>query len=784
MRAAATKAKTQSRKVKKVGNEKRERSFAVIEFEQRKYKAFIDGINDINDLLDKHKLKKQFVMNNTSETNNIDVYMFQSDGYRKITWDIWIALLIIYSIISIPLKIGFQVDSTLDEKIFDYIVDCFFFLDILANFNTAVLENEKLVVDRKIIALKYFQFWFWLDLISSLPIDTFVELSFKSGNNGNGLTALRLIRIVRLIRLLKLVRVFRLRSITDHLESLQINPAILNVLKLLFQVFFIAHIVSCFWYFLTTGDVIGYNQNTGEKQQIHTWITDHPSIDNGDLGDKYVASLYWTVATMVAVGYGDIHAENIQERIFAIVIMLGGGILFGAIIGETIRVVEGRNPQAKFMKEKLNDLKGYLAEKAFPVALKKEAKIAYTYYLQKKISFGDQLFNDLPFNLLEKLVFKMFEREIACIKMFQTSDKLFVIKLVQCCQPIHCSLGDILYDFGDVTNDFVFIMKGLVSISTVESKTINILAGYATEGSYFMDFEYLMNTLSLARYQVVEQSNLFTIKYTVIAEACSDFVESGIELKEEIKRRYKCFKEILKLEPKITKTLSQSTYLGVFNDNNNVLTNEPKYQIEYTRPLVWIDGFQENTFARHRTNFDLKFFDENVSNKIRILVRNSSSKYDIIEIPQNELIKKYIVNPDGNMKRRWDGIMVVLILYSVLYIPVQIAFDDSAPSGTTIFDNIVDAFFISDIVISGRTAYYDDSEDAYMTDPLKIYNNYMKTWFLADFFSGVPFDSIVTDTISITSSSLVSLRLIKVIRYHHSYHYTFTFIITTISYNL
>ena len=63
--------------------------------------------------------------------------------------------------------------------------------------------------------------------------------------------------------------------------------------------------------------------------------------------------------------------------------MLGGGILFGAIIGETIRVVESRNPQAKFMKEKLNDLKGYLAEKAFPVVLKKEAKVAYTYFIKR-----------------------------------------------------------------------------------------------------------------------------------------------------------------------------------------------------------------------------------------------------------------------------------------------------------------------------------------------------------------------------------------------------------------
>ena len=123
MRAAAAKAKTQTRKVKRVSTEKRERSLAVIEFERLKYKTFINGINSIDDLLDKHKLQKRYTTRNTSEGNNIDAYMFQSDGYRKIGWDIWIALLIIYSIVSIPLKIGFQIESSLDEKIFDYIVD-------------------------------------------------------------------------------------------------------------------------------------------------------------------------------------------------------------------------------------------------------------------------------------------------------------------------------------------------------------------------------------------------------------------------------------------------------------------------------------------------------------------------------------------------------------------------------------------------------------------------------------------------------------------------------------
>lgn len=295
MRAAATKAKTRLSKRVTKDSEKKERSLAVIELERKKYKSFIGGINSINEILDNHRPTKKY-LNATGSSeikSKLSPYLFRPDESRKVIWDIWIASLIMFSIIDIPLRIGFQIPSDSGAEIFDYILDGFFFVDILANFNTIIIENnDKMIINRNIIAFRYLKFWFWLDLISTMPFDNIVE-SVLNQNAGNALTAVRLIRIVRLVRLLKLVRVFRLRNISEHMEKLQIHPAILNVLKLLFQVFLIAHIVSCFWYFLTTGDVVGFNTTTGEVQKINTWITDHPLIDNGDLGTKYVASLYW-----------------------------------------------------------------------------------------------------------------------------------------------------------------------------------------------------------------------------------------------------------------------------------------------------------------------------------------------------------------------------------------------------------------------------------------------------------------------------------------------------------
>ena len=47
------------------------------------------------------------------------------------------------------------------------------------------------------------------------------------------------------------------------------------------------------------------------------WVV-HASIQNEDDATKYSWSFYWTVATMMAVGYGDVHPRTTQEMLYAI----------------------------------------------------------------------------------------------------------------------------------------------------------------------------------------------------------------------------------------------------------------------------------------------------------------------------------------------------------------------------------------------------------------------------------------------------------------------------------
>ena len=56
---------------------------------------------------------------------------------------------------------------------------------------------------------------------------------------------------------------------------------------------------------------------------------------------KYISSLYWSVATVLTVGYGDIHAQTNPERLISVLWMMIGVGFYSFTIG-TLTSVLGR----------------------------------------------------------------------------------------------------------------------------------------------------------------------------------------------------------------------------------------------------------------------------------------------------------------------------------------------------------------------------------------------------------------------------------------------------------
>ena len=103
-------------------------------------------------------------------------------------WDIFIGILIVYSVLVIPIQMGFPALATTGDfenlTYVEYALDFVFLFDMIAAFNTAYYsaEDDAYVTIRRKIAINYFRSWFTVDLLSTVPFDLIVSSTTPAGS--------------------------------------------------------------------------------------------------------------------------------------------------------------------------------------------------------------------------------------------------------------------------------------------------------------------------------------------------------------------------------------------------------------------------------------------------------------------------------------------------------------------------------------------------------------------------------------------------------------------------
>jgi len=159
----------------------------------------------------------------------------------------------------------------------DLIVCLFFFLDFCRNLYLA---------DSK---WRYLHTWGWLDLLSSIPM----------------LDAFRLGRLARIIRVFRVLRGIRAtKHVATYLLARRARGGVVTALLVAFVLIIFSSVAM-----LSFEDVAGANIKTAED------------------------SLWWAIATITTVGYGDHYPISVEGRLVAAVLMTAGVGLFGTLSG-------------------------------------------------------------------------------------------------------------------------------------------------------------------------------------------------------------------------------------------------------------------------------------------------------------------------------------------------------------------------------------------------------------------------------------------------------------------
>lgn len=361
-------------------------------------------------------------------------------------WDAWLVLLLCYVTATVPVRIGFGIETILWSGWFcmDILTDLSFVLDILKNFlsHHHLVDEDRCIknfaeVRRFYLGTLGIPRWldcrkrknrgrgwkpgpFYIDLFSSLPI-TYLQMALnKQGNNTTKL--LRLLRILRLMKLLQLAKVGNL--LDRNAESLR-DVDEFAIVKAACSTAVFAHLIGCGWHYLALDRQGGFKQPS--------WMTDYDDSlisNSSSFADRYIASLYFATTTLSTVGYGDILPTNTDERIYVALCQVIGVFTFGYTMGTLSGYIMEPNldPRQKRYTELMPAIDAYLRMKRVPKDETDDSDNLSRESIRKKL--GHVLLHDPDFGVVDE------ERCLEAMRAIDTNIEREVVRTIYKDHPV------------------------------------------------------------------------------------------------------------------------------------------------------------------------------------------------------------------------------------------------------------------------------------------------------------------------------------------------------------
>ncbi|OAF72008.1 hypothetical protein A3Q56_00198 [Intoshia linei] len=133
--------------------------------------------------------------------------------------------------------------------------------------------------------------------------------------------------------------------------------------------------------------------------------------------------------------------------------------------------------------------------------------------------------------------------------------------------------------------------------------------------------------------------------------------------------------------------------------------------------------------------------------------------------PEPPKTPKNIILHYSVFKSSWDWIILILTFYTALIVPYNVAFKNivEEPGSLITLNSLVDFFFLLDIVLNFHTTFVGPSGEI-ISESHSIIKNYLKTWFIVDLISSLPYDLFNFSINSSISSMFSALKVLRLLR--------------------
>ncbi|CAH1723761.1 potassium/sodium hyperpolarization-activated cyclic nucleotide-gated channel 2 isoform X2 [Aphis gossypii] len=397
-------------------------------------------------------------------------------------WDLCMLLLLVANLIILPVGISFFNDD-FDTRwiIFNCLSDTIFLVDIIVNFRTGILQtdnSEQVILEPKLIARNYLRSWFFLDLISSLPLDyLFLMFNQDVGEGIQILHAGRALRILRLAKLLSLVRLLRLSRLVRYVNQweevyfLNMASVFMRIFNLICMMLLIGHWSGCLQFLVPS--LQGFPANS--------WVAIN-ELQDSNWAEQYSWSLFKAMSHMLCIGYGRFPPQSLTDMWLTMLSMISGATCYALFLGHATNLIQSLDSSRRQYREKVKQVEEYMSYRRLPLDMRKRITEYFEHRYQGKFFDEKWILDEMSDKLREDVRNYTCRRLVTNLPLLQKADSNLLTELTDCLQFEMFQPGDTIMREGTAATKMYFVHEGVVEVLVADGQEV---VATLSDGSYF-----------------------------------------------------------------------------------------------------------------------------------------------------------------------------------------------------------------------------------------------------------------------------------------------------------
>ncbi|KAH8068507.1 voltage-gated potassium channel [Aureococcus anophagefferens] len=399
-------------------------------------------------------------------------------------FDIVIMFLLIFVFVTLPLCLAFERTNKALRTV-NLICDGIFFMDIMKNFNTGYVNEQKvIIVQRDRVVNNYLRTWFLIDLLSCFPITEIVEVAGSKGNQMfNGKKVLKMLRLVRMTKLIKLLRASQLVNKVRH-----------------------QWVVTMEYYHIHVSDSV-LKLYPKQSWAVLWNLVEHTTGDEVvSVGHAYSWGVYKSLLLVVGQAFQEFPAAQICVTTRGWCLIESWMTLVGTFVGTFFNAAVVSTITAIILRDRIRD-----------------------YYFHRwsegKIFDESLILERLNPELCTEILFYKIRELIPKVPLLRTAGKRFPEILATAMDPQVFIEGDAVFIEGEHGQMMYFIDKGLAEIlvSAVGNEVVRLIA----DGCFFGEAACILKCRRTATIRCKQIMSVYGVHRDTIEPCLTDYPDVG-----------------------------------------------------------------------------------------------------------------------------------------------------------------------------------------------------------------------------------------------------------------